>query len=89
MRCVYEIKRIVAMEETQLLVCLSFLLEIEAISLIDMFDVCNVYFLQDFESIWKEDVLTELYLLATGSWTQSRLSEHGGRNRGWQCRRFR
>ena len=61
MRCVYEIKRIVAMEETQLLVCLSFLLEIEAISLIDMFDVCNVYFLQDFESIWKEDVLTELY----------------------------
>ena len=49
------------MAETQLLACLSFLLEVGAISLIDMFDVCNIYSLQDFESIWKEDVLTDLY----------------------------
>ena len=51
----------IPMNESQLLACLSFLLEIEAIGLIDMFDVCNIYFLQDFESIWKEDLLTELY----------------------------
>ena len=57
----YEIQNVVSMAETQLLACLSFLLEVGAISLIDMFDVCNIYSLQDFESIWKEDVLTDLY----------------------------
>ena len=48
------------MDELQLKACLSFLQEVGVIGFIDMFDICNIYVLNDYEAIWKEETLQEL-----------------------------
>ena len=48
------------MDELQLKACLSFLQEVGVIGFIDMFDICNIYVLNDYEAIWKEETLKEL-----------------------------
>ena len=45
------------MDELQLKACLSFLQEVGVIGFIDMFDICNIYVLNDYEAIWKEETL--------------------------------
>lgn len=40
--------------------CLSFLFEVGVIGFIDIYDVCNIYILQDYEAFWRDDFMTEL-----------------------------
>lgn len=56
----YYLQQLVDVERIQFRICLSFLLEVRAIGLIDMFDICNIYVLQDFEALWNEAVLTDM-----------------------------
>ena len=55
------LQQLVDVERIQFRICLSFLLEVRAIGLIDMFDICNIYVLQDFEALWNEEKRTILY----------------------------
>ena len=48
------------MNEIQLKTCLVYLRQITAVSFIDMFDICNIYVLEDYEQIWNDELLTEL-----------------------------
>lgn len=58
--CVYQLHSILGISELQLKACLAFLHEVDAVSFIDMFDICNIYVLENFEAIWDESLLTEL-----------------------------
>ena len=48
------------MDEQQLKACLSYLCEVGVIGFLDTYDVCNIYILQDYESIWKAEVINDL-----------------------------
>lgn len=48
------------MTEFQLKVCLAYLQQITTVGFIDMFDICNIYVLEDYEKIWDDNLLTEL-----------------------------
>ena len=56
----FYIEQHIGMDRMHLLLCLSFLLQVKAIGLIDLFDVCNIYVLQDFEAIWNRPLLRSL-----------------------------
>ena len=56
----FYIEQQIGMDRMHLLLCLSFLLQVRAIGLIDLFDVCNIYVLQDFEAVWNRPLLRSL-----------------------------
>ena len=58
--CVFQLRSVLEMSELQLKACLAFLHEIGVVSFIDMFDICNIYVLENFEALWDESLLTEL-----------------------------
>lgn len=48
------------MDTFQLRACLSYLYEMGVVGFIDLYDICNIYVLQDFEAVWNENTIKEL-----------------------------
>ena len=64
MSCVYsllqELEKKYKSNSSALYECLSFLVNVGAVGLIDIFDICNIYVLEDYRSLWKNDLLVNL-----------------------------
>lgn len=52
--CVYQLQSTLKMNDLQLKACLAFLHSVGAIDFIDIFDICNIYVLEDFEALCDE-----------------------------------
>lgn len=57
--CVYQLLSMLEMNEFQLKACLAFLHSVGAINFIDIFDICNIYVLEDFEALCDDAVLKQ------------------------------
>lgn len=57
--CVYQLQSTLKMNDLQLKACLAFLHSVGAIDFIDIFDICNIYVLEDFEALCDDSLLKQ------------------------------